>query len=384
MSANMDDKDGKEKESDKGAAEKGGMSGAIGSLSAALSNALALGGLIFLTLALPFLTIFSQGKSGTYLYDPTALIVHIEFAKLIFSLSLLSVQYSSTTDPAEKEVLVKWNWTGVVMYIPPAVSFAILNNCNFLALQHIDATTFALSSQLKTPLAALLLVVMLARQLTLTKIIGLATMCFAVTFTALDKNATGAGGDADEYDEYYIPAIWLMVFLCLLSASTNVYIEMIMKSMVGSLNIQNAQLYVMGILVNILTAYIRFSVEGHAEDVLPLILWRNFMKYSIWVWILAFVSAFRGQLTGYLLKYADSNIVNISNMCSMMLAPIFQGILGNPVSLTKGYSVALGLMGMYIYFTPEKVFAAEPGFIVQLRESIHGPDEVKESAYGSV
>ncbi|GMT22063.1 hypothetical protein PFISCL1PPCAC_13360, partial [Pristionchus fissidentatus] len=175
----------------------------------------------------------------------------------------------------------------------PAIIYTLQNNLYYIALTHLDATTFCILYQLKIFSTALLMRVLLNRRLSSYQWFALALL--VVGAADVQWSSASHEGPAHTNDLYGLAAVATM---CFTSAIAGVYLEKVLKGSSVSVWMQNIRISLIGLPVSL------FSMMYYE--------WSNiqrdgmFRGWDFWVILLTATNSLGGLLIAMVIKYADN------------------------------------------------------------------------------
>ncbi|GMR57205.1 hypothetical protein PMAYCL1PPCAC_27400, partial [Pristionchus mayeri] len=175
----------------------------------------------------------------------------------------------------------------------PAVIYTLQNNLYYIALSHLDATTFCILYQLKIFTTALLMRVLLNRRLSSQQWFAL---CLLVVGAAdVEWSSSGGRSEAASNDLVGLLAVGSM---CFTSAIAGVYLERVLKGSTVSVWMQNIRISLIGLPVSILSmCYYEWSdIQRDGA----------FRGWDHWVLIMTATNSLGGLLISMVIKYADN------------------------------------------------------------------------------
>lgn len=226
----------------------------------------------------------------------------------------------------------------------PAVLYALQNNLLFVALSNLDPTVFQVTYQLKLLCTALLMVLMLNKQLSLLKWIALVLLFGGIVLTQLDSSSRSKR-KFDGAEVSFVAGMTAVVVCAFSSGFASVYFEKVLKGSTTGLFVRNIQLSICSIAVLALfyvgsNAFSKSSPAASAPAVpvavSPPTTLRGdfkggdasasrgiFFGFDALVWGLVLNQALGGILVAMVIKYAD----NILKVFATTLAIIFSAVL---------------------------------------------------------
>ncbi|GMR45508.1 hypothetical protein PMAYCL1PPCAC_15703, partial [Pristionchus mayeri] len=175
----------------------------------------------------------------------------------------------------------------------PAIIYTLQNNLYYIALTHLDATTFCILYQLKIFSTALLMRIILNRRLSSYQWLALALL--VVGAADVQWSSSNYEGPAHSNDLYGLAAVATM---CFTSAIAGVYLERVLKGSNVSVWMQNIRISLIGLPVSLFSmAYYEWS--DIQRD-------RMFRGWDFWVILLTATNSLGGLLIAMVIKYADN------------------------------------------------------------------------------
>ncbi|KAF8381134.1 hypothetical protein PRIPAC_70276 [Pristionchus pacificus] len=175
----------------------------------------------------------------------------------------------------------------------PAVIYTLQNNLYYIALSHLDATTFCILYQLKIFTTALLMRVLLNRRLSSYQWFAL---CLLVVGAAdVEWSSASSEASANSNDLVGLLSVGAM---CFTSAIAGVYLEKVLKGSSVSVWMQNIRISLIGLPVSILSmCYYEWSDIQRDGP---------FRGWDHWVLIMTATNSLGGLLISMVIKYADN------------------------------------------------------------------------------
>jgi len=229
-----------------------------------------------------------------------------ELAKLSISLAMLAASGSGARASVSRELLE---------YAVPAFIYFVNNNLVFVILSHVDATNFQLLSQLKTVFTGLLFRAFLGRHLTAFQYLAILQLAAGTATSQLAPCSAVAGGARSS-----MLGVLLSIVSCVLSAFGGIYSEKLLKDRpADSIHWQNVQLYVWGIVFNVLAALLHSGRSALGE--------RFFVGFRGWAWAVVLNNACNGLAISAILKYADNIARVYAHACAMLVTMMLSVVL---------------------------------------------------------
>lgn len=224
----------------------------------------------------------------------------------------------------------------------PSLVYAVQNNMAFLALSNLDAAVYQVTYQLKIPCTALCTVLMLNR--TLSKLQWISVFMPRGVPLVQWKPAQATKVVVEQNPLLGFGAIAVAV-LC--SGFAGVYFEKVLKSSDTSLWVRNIQMYLSGIVVTLVGAYLSDGAEIKEKGF--------FYGYTYYVWFVIFLASVGGLYTSVVVKYTDNIIKGFSAAAAIVLSTIASVMLfGLQITLTFALGTLLVCVSIYLYGLPRQ------------------------------
>jgi len=231
--------------------------------------------------------------------------------------------------------------SSALAFAVPALLYAIQNNLNYFALQHIDAQTYQLWGCSKLVFAGLFLRILLSRQLSARKWVGLGILAAGMALTTLRPGRAATSHEASST----VRGIALVLCTSSLSGLSSVFNEWLIKfaDPKAPLMFKNFLLYGFGALM---------CAAG----------WRPSAPLGdpLLFGILVVVQALCGLCVSLVLKYCDSLVKGFSTSGGVLLATFLSCLLfGFELRTPFVAGFAIVVLAFYVYFvTPPATGAA--------------------------
>jgi UDP-sugar transporter A1/2/3 len=178
--------------------------------------------------------------------------------KVVASLLLLALERKE--GPLKLIMYLKYelvdNWRSAVLLGVPAGLYTIQNNLLFLALQHLDGTTYQVTYQLKIFTAAIFSVILLGKQLNGTKWVALVVLMAGVVLVQSNQHSgpeSTKAGKPEGGDPTF--GLICVITACCTSGFAGVYFEKILKGTKQSVWLRNVQLGLFSVILGMIGVY---------------------------------------------------------------------------------------------------------------------------------
>jgi len=262
---------------------------------------------MFLMTLQPILVKLSQDDTNKIVYSAVSATLLTELLKLGISSTLFILEGKGR--PSE------WNMRDAIRYAIPAIIYFVNNNLVFKILDRVDAPTFQLLSQLKIVFTGVLFRICLGRKLNAFQYLAIWQLACGAAVSQIQIKCN----NSDERSS--LLGLLLSVVSCMLSALGGIYSEKLLKEKpVGGFHFQNIQLYLWGILFNLLgTRLSNGSTLDRSSDSL-------FKGFGFWAYLVVINNALNGLVISAILKYAD-NIARVYSHSAAMLLTMVISVL---------------------------------------------------------
>jgi UDP-sugar transporter A1/2/3 len=267
-------------------------------------------------------------SSGSYSFSKASSVALTEACKLGLALSLHGRHVLSTGAPALENLSPRI----VAHYFGLALCYTANNQLTFYCFELMDAGSFALGKSLAPYLVALMLRFS-GQRLNELQWVCIALQCILVAVTQYNSCQSGA---VLTYKAYAYLALATAI-----TAVSSVWNQKVVKGFDVPVNLQNAVLYVFGLLIS-LVSYMIIQEPNHTGGF--------FGGYNLLGLVLILFQAFHGLAVTLVYKYADAIIKNFANSAVMaILVVISAHFLGAPTTLHSWLGVSGVLVTTYAY-----------------------------------
>ncbi|GMS77895.1 hypothetical protein PENTCL1PPCAC_70, partial [Pristionchus entomophagus] len=255
-------------------------------------------GLLLLTaqqISMPLMVRYTRNRENGDAFFTTVNVLVMELMKLAACSFLLIREHKSIQKFAADVRDAIWGdpvETAKVCF--PAVIYTLQNNLYYIALSHLDATTFCILYQLKIFTTALLMRILLNRRLSSQQWFAL---CLLVVGAADVEWSSSSGSEAATNSNDVI-GLASVAAMCFTSAIAGVYLERVLKGSSVSVWMQNIRISLIGLPVSILSmCYYEWSDIQRDGP---------FRGWDHWVLIMTATNSLGGLLISMVIKYADN------------------------------------------------------------------------------
>ena len=257
--------------------------------------------LLFFSVAATICTEASKLENGTYPYNTYVIPFAVEVLKLAIALGMLAFEQRSG------KTSMPFSARSFILYSVPAFCYFVSNNCMFHIIQHLGASTFQITNNLKVLSTGVFMNIFLGKRLTWMQWKALVILTIGSMVTQLSgKTDQGSGGD--NVSSLYI-GYSLVILSAVASSAGGVFSEMLLKSKTAiegkkerqlevSIHFQNAQLYAFGVIFGLI------SLRTGPLGVLGLS--NAFNGFNACAYATVGTLAVSGLLVSFILKYLDN------------------------------------------------------------------------------
>jgi probable UDP-sugar transporter A4 len=277
----------------------------------------------------------SRDEKNNIPYNSGTVILFSEICKLFISIIMLAVE-----DNANR-LKIKFSLNETLWLALPGLIYMVNNNLAIQILDYIDPVTFQLLSNLKVLSTTLLSWFWLHTKFTRVQWVSLALLLVGSLMS------TKTGEDYKLFNEVSnhmtlgatIRGLCLMLLYCFLSGVAGIATEYIMKlNEKTSLHFQNAQLYVFGIIFNIIAMFYQSEFTS------------DFLKgiFNFWTIVVILNQSFTGLFLSAIMKYMD-NITKLFIIAGATLVSYGLSYVLFGVQTTLNYVYACIIVGISVY-----------------------------------
>lgn len=231
----------------------------------------------------------------------------------------------------------------------PSVLYVVQNNLVYVAMTHLESTTFQITNQLKILTTAIFSIALLNKQLTRIKWMSLILLSVGVTMVQIDTHTsvtTTLLTDSDTLTKEQSMPLGLTAVLAasLVSGFAGVYMEKIFKKQRRtSFWISNAQLYTFGIFLALIGVIYQDGVEISRMGF--------FYGYDIVVFLVVLFASAGGIIVSLILKYASCITKGFATSCAIVLSSIISVYLFDFIPSVLFVAGALSVIAAVLLYT---------------------------------
>lgn len=231
----------------------------------------------------------------------------------------------------------------------PSVLYVVQNNLVYVAMTHLESTTFQITNQLKILTTAIFSIALLNKQLTRIKWMSLILLSVGVTMVQIDTHTSVTTSLLTESNtlttEQSMPlGLTAVLASSLVSGFAGVYMERIFKKQRRtSFWISNAQLYTFGIFLALIGVIYQDGVEISRMGF--------FYGYDIVVCLVVLFASAGGIIVSLILKYASCITKGFATSCAIVLSSIISVYLFDFIPSVLFVAGALSVIAAVLLYT---------------------------------
>ncbi|PVD24208.1 hypothetical protein C0Q70_14678 [Pomacea canaliculata] len=242
----------------------------------------------------------------------------------------------------------------------PSFIYVLQNNLLYIAVSNLEAATFQVTYQLKILTTAVFSVIMLRKQLASLQWVSLVILFVGVSVVQLQASGDDDKKHTDEakatiqkegaVEQNPVKGFIAVCVSCVLSGFAGVYFEKILKGTSQSVWLRNVQLGVLGVLIGVITMFIKNGQEVQEKGML--------YGFDYAVWIVVFLQSFGGLVVAVVVKYADNILKGFATSAAIILSCIASMYFFDfhlTILFSVGASLVILAVYMYSKFVPQPV-----------------------------
>ncbi|KAL9960077.1 hypothetical protein ACROYT_G033481 [Oculina patagonica] len=264
---------------------------------------------------------YSRTRPNKMYFSSTAVFL-AEAVKLLVTLAVIFFQHGNLKEFVSFLVdnLLRDPMATIKLSVP-SVLYVIQNNLVYIAMTHLESTTFQITNQLKILTAAIFSIALLNKQLTRIKWVSLILLSVGVTMVQIDSHTavtsdllTNSNNPVKK--EQSMPlGLASVLAASLVSGFAGVYMEKIFKKQRRtSFWISNAQLYTFGMFLGLIGVIYQDGVEISQMGF--------FHGYDFVVCLVVLFASAGGIIVSLILKYASCITKGFATSCAIVLSSI--------------------------------------------------------------
>lgn len=284
----------------------------------------------------------SKRADGSYGYNKTAMVILVEFVKLIFCTIVFFFQYSST-DVRTRHLLHNLPFDQSLHFLVPAILYGASNTLVYMGMSYINPALFHVFGNTRILTAGILYRIMMGKKQSDIQWLSLLLLTSGAIL------ATPTGEVESKPGENNFLGLVILILMCLCSTSSSIYTEInYKKTHELSIFFQNMVLYVYGILVNTLWLFATDS-ENIANN-------GFFYGMDGPAMVVLTAQASMGVSLSFIFKYLDNIVYVIALTVSMFITAMLSIIFFDfEFSIPFGCALIVVTIAIYHYYR-SKIF----------------------------
>jgi solute carrier family 35 (UDP-sugar transporter), member A1/2/3 len=279
------------------------------------------------------LTRYSQGILKEK-YSSTEVVLVGEFLKMCVSGYLSVVDRSETDAQGQGTAKLLWLMVHGKKVIVLVVLYSIANIMSYYALARVDASVYSVLLQLKIVTTASFAVLILGRNITLTKwraLFLLVMGCVLVASPAFNRpptcDAEETGGEEDEHVSGFesLLGVGAVLAMVIISGYSAIYFEQMLKKTTEKITIweRNFQLALYSLVLLVIVWMYETNTRYNYDEMHEAM----FAGWTVNTCLIAVVQASGGLLVAATLKYADAILKTLATCGSIVLSAVIGWML---------------------------------------------------------
>jgi len=290
---------------------------------------------------------YSRVLPGEQYISSTAVLISEIFKVVVSTILHVQQQRESAKHALQKYTIpmflteVFGEQSGFFKLLVPAALYTIQNNLQYVAATNLDAATFQVTYQLKILTTAVFSVLMLNKQLGLTKWVSLLLLTAGVAIVQLpSSNKVNESGNS-------FVGLLAVAVSCVLSGLAGVYFEKILKGSSGSLWLRNIQMGLGSAVLCLIVGVIILDGEQVSQK-------GFFVGYNLIVLLAILFQAGGGLIVAVVVKYADNILKGFCTSISIILSSIISVyVFDFQITTSFLFGAALVIYSTYLYGKPD-------------------------------
>ncbi|KAK6753539.1 hypothetical protein RB195_012872 [Necator americanus] len=256
-------------------------------------------GLALLTLqqaSMPLMARYSRYRDEREVFLTTVNVFMMEVVKLFTCATIIifsSKSFFKFIQEAKEAICDNFVETAKVCL--PAVIYTLQNNLYYIALTHLEATTFCVAYQMKIFTTAMFMYFFLGKKLSTNQWIALIILVIGVVDVQLVYSPSNS---KEAIAQNPFLGFFSVIVMCFTSAFAGVYLEKVLKESRTSVWMQNVRLSLIGLPVSMFSMW--FYDWGHIQSD------GFFRGWDATVVCLTLMNSIGGLLISVVIKYADN------------------------------------------------------------------------------
>uniref|UniRef100_A0A8R1DYX1 UDP-galactose transporter n=1 Tax=Caenorhabditis japonica TaxID=281687 RepID=A0A8R1DYX1_CAEJA len=277
-------------------------------------------GILFLTIqqaSMPLMARYSRARENSNVFFTTVNVFLMEIIKVVLCSVIIIYSNKSVLKYFYdlKSAIVDHRSETLKVCIP-ALIYTLQNNLYYIALSHLEATTFCITYQMKIFTTAIFMYFFLGKKLSAQQWWALALLVIGVADIQYIYSPPPANEEIDQNPMYGFAAVLTM---CFTSAFAGVYLEKVLKSSNSSIWVQNIRLSLIGLPISFISMWYYDWNEISEQGA--------FRGWDIVVVCLTATNSIGGILISVVMKYADNILKAYAQSMAIIGAAVGSWIL---------------------------------------------------------
>ncbi|CAB3398604.1 unnamed protein product [Caenorhabditis bovis] len=289
-------------------------------------------GLLLLTLqqaSMPLMARYSRAREDSKVFLTTVNVFTMEIIKVVVCSSIIIYSNGSIFKYInELKTSIVDNKSETLKVCVPALIYTLQNNLYYIALSHLEATTFCITYQMKIFTTAIFMYMFLGKKLSSKQWIALCLLVLGVADIQIIYSPPPASENIHQNPMLGLISVLTM---CFTSAFAGVYLEKVLKTSSASIWMQNIRLALIGLPISFFTMWY-YDWEKINEE-------GAFRGWDIVVVCLTVTNSIGGILISVVIKYADNILKAYAQSMAIVGAAIGSWLL---FDFTPGFLFVFG------------------------------------------
>jgi UDP-sugar transporter A1/2/3 len=219
----------------------------------------------------------------------------------------------------------------------PSILYTLQNSLQYYSMSCLSAPVFQVLYQMKIITTAVFSVLILSKRLISTQWLSVFSLACGIALVQLSQTVM------DEGKANSIYGLISVLCGCLTSGFAGVYFELVLKQTNASIWMRNIQLSAIGIVVSIISCYMRDKQA---------ILDRGFLSgYNEYVVAVIVLQAAGGLIVAVVVKYADNVLKGFATSVSILLSALVSWKYFHDIEINSGFVIGSStvLASVYLY-----------------------------------
>lgn len=289
-------------------------------------------GILLLTLqqaSMPLMARYSRAREDSNVFFTTVNVFMMEIIKVVVCSGIIIYTTKSISKYVnELKTAIVDHRSETLKVCIPALIYTLQNNLYYIALSHLEATTFCITYQMKIFTTAIFMYFFLGKKLSTKQWWALVLLVLGVADIQYVYSPPPASEDIEQNPMYGFIAVLTM---CFTSAFAGVYLEKVLKSSNASIWVQNIRLALIGLPISFLSMWYYDWEKINDQGA--------FRGWDFVVVCLTVTNSIGGILISVVIKYADNILKAYAQSMAIIGAAVGSWIL---FDFSPGFMFLLG------------------------------------------